>query len=953
MGLRNRYLHIWCLLTPLLLSACGDVKDEAASAGRDVASFPAAAENYFKGLDDEDLGVAVPCEEVSDEEPPGFRSILPDLDAGDGVLNCEEIKGRNTWMVWTGGNDRFWDYFAKHGFGAFDLLKVLSSSPYSGFCYRETDAETEKECRRNGGHWYVKNNSEYSGFCGVHVNPKNKHSRYSDKSCANDGYQWYSTGRSNRWKWYGVVNEPCFEEAKENGEYGLWLDRRKSNCPADPFANEQKYPGVKIGARGKTVPVGSYYGKPSGIVGLRLFPNPDFDEEAKKKWDADRYYRDPLYYKDKNLIRPYRVGMSCGFCHVGPKPTLRKVYGSGSDESCDPKEPECYDPENPKWTDLSSIVGAQYLWIDRVFLWESDWSNFLYQVVATFRPGTLDTSYVTPDYIANPRTQNALYHFGPRLDLAKRWGKDKLAGGELQNPQLREFDRIPDTVWTPRVLKDGADSVGALGSLNRVYMNIGVFSEGWLQHVDFLLGATKPISTIRIADAQKDSVYWQAAEKQTGDLAKFLIEVSAAPHYLKKEDKKSNKEPVSKPDGQHSSSPRPEEVQAAYPESTGSESVPEKSADNEGDSPSSCGKPYPTGAYPEQDRGKLVFADHCARCHSSKIPPMPNYDGALDLGQGCAGPDYLQCWKAYWRWTKTDDFRCEMRKEVRKDDFLTENYLSTDLRVPVTVLQTNACSPLATNAIADNIWDNFSSQSYKKLPSVGSITVYNPFDGETRPYVMPAGGRGYTRVPSLVSVWSTAPLLLNNSLGPFTHGRVSIKAREEAFDAAMKKLLWPKKRDVETITDKGLPGVIDRTTVDSYFEIPPGNLPRWLRWSLRQACPGKVDDQGYVRFGPIPKNTPIGLISNIEIWPDGASLAQSLWHLAKLVPATLPMFGALCSDDSTETDFNKALRPLLEFNKCPDLVVNRGHYFGTDAFLEEEGLSNEEKHDLIEFIKTF
>ena len=35
------------------------------------------------------------------------------------------------------------------------------------------------------------------------------------------------------------------------------------------------------------------------------------------------------------------------------------------------------------------------------------------------------------------------------------------------------------------------------------------------------------------------------------------------------------------------------------------------------------------------------------------------------------------------------------------------------------------------------------------------------------PYQMPAGGRGYTRVPSLISLWSTAPFLLNNTVGPF------------------------------------------------------------------------------------------------------------------------------------------------------------------------------------------
>ena len=96
-----------------------------------------------------------------------------------------------------------------------------------------------------------------------------------------------------------------------------------------------------------------------------------------------------------------------------------------------------------------------------------------------------------------------------------------------------------------------------------------------------------------------------------------------------------------------------------------------------------------------------------------------------------------------------------MRKIVQAPDFLDNNYLSTDARIPVTLLRTNACSPLATNALGGNIWDNFSSQTYKQLPSVGTVTLYDPFTGEPMPYQMPAGGRGYTRVPSLISLWST------------------------------------------------------------------------------------------------------------------------------------------------------------------------------------------------------
>ena len=60
----------------------------------------------------------------------------------------------------------------------------------------------------------------------------------------------------------------------------------RKGCAADPFEDESKYPGVAIGARGKplgdgtTLPVGSFYGYASGIVGLRLFPEPGVRREG-------------------------------------------------------------------------------------------------------------------------------------------------------------------------------------------------------------------------------------------------------------------------------------------------------------------------------------------------------------------------------------------------------------------------------------------------------------------------------------------------------------------------------------------------------------------------------------------------------------------------------------------------------------------------------------------------
>jgi hypothetical protein len=788
------------LLTTFGLAACGNepAVDEATQAGRDVSTFAIADEAYLKDMD------------------PGV------------ALSPEEAKGRDTWIMWSGGDDRFWDAIARsHTFGTFDLLKIVSSYPQM---------------------------------------------KYS---------------RNSRWQYLGLVNEPCFEKPTEGDpkRFGLWLDKRKADCPADPFADERKYPGVKVGARGKNMPVGSFYGEPSGIVGLRLFPNPDFDEEAARNWDAKRYYEDPTYYRSKTLVRPYRVGMSCGFCHVGPSPTHPPA-----------------DPENPKWEDLSSIVGAQYFWTDRIFGWESNAKNFFFQLLHTYKPGALDTSLVSTDYIANPRTMNAVYGLDARLEHSKRWGKETLAGGELDNRQLPEYFKSPD-VWSARILKDGADTVGTLGALNRVYLNIGLFSEEWLRHFNPFVGGTA-ISPIRVKDAEAHSAYWRASEERTPAMAEFLITASKKPHRL---------------------------------------------ADAPG------GASYLTSDPAVLDRGKTVFADNCARCHSSKIPE--NAPG-VDAGSGCAGPNYLACWSDYWKWTKTEPFKAKMREIVKSPDFLTKNYLSTELRVPTTLMQTNACSPLASNAIAGNIWDNFSSKTYKEMPSVGEIVVHDPFTGEATPYQMPAGGRGYTRPASLISLWSTAPFLLNNSVGKF-YWSGSVSDRMSSFNNSIEQMLWPERRDKDDILGAKVPGRIDRLTEPAFFILPPDELPGFVMWLVKHLHPRWIDKEGNLSVGPLPKGTPVFLLANLELVPDDAGLLGRLWHYLKLAPSVLRLGYGLWSipENPTDAQLNAAfagrLEPLLRFSKCPDFVVNRGHYFGTDKFAEEPPLSDAQKKDLIEFLKTF
>ena len=93
---------------------------------------------------------------------------------------------------------------------------------------------------------------------------------------------------------------------------------------------------------------------------------------------------------------------------------------------------------------------------------------------------------------------------------------------------------------------------------------------------------------------------------------------------------------------------------------------------------------------------------------------------------------------------------------------------------------------------------------------------------------MPGGGRGYTRPASLVSLWSTAPYLQNNSVGPF-HPSPSVADRLQTFQNSIVQLLWPEARDRDSLLGNKIPGKIDRTTAPSYLRVPAAYLPGAVR----------------------------------------------------------------------------------------------------------------------------
>jgi hypothetical protein len=661
--------------------------------------------------------------------------VFKEMDGGI-ALTEKEIKGRNTWNLWCGGNEQFWDRVAREALGLFDLLQTIDSRK-----------------------------------------------------------------RDQRFKELGLINQPGFRKATKPDKHGLWIDEAVEGEPAgiDP----------------------EVYGRPTGVLGFRLFDNPDFKGDAVKQWDPEKYNSDPKYASRKGLIRPYRVGVSCGSCHIAFHPTKPPL-----------------DVNNPKWENLASAIGNQYISEGKVFAPNVKEGGFFWEMLKNQPRGTSDTSRIATDHINNPNTINAIFELGERMRIQET---EELGGESLLIPKAKS------PMPVAHILKDGADSVGVPGATIRVYINIGMYSQHWLQQHQALLGLT-PQKPFSIKTAQDNSVYWNATQEKVENIAEFFKRLTSY-----------------------------------------------KLADAPG------GADHMTKDPAVMERGKLVFAEECATCHSSKQPPK-----GKDAEEWFAG-------------------------EVLKPDFLTNNFLSDERRYPVTRIQTNAARALGTNATREHVWHWFSSETYKKLPSPGEIEFWNPYTEANEKFAIPAGGVGYYRTPSLVSCWSSAPFLHNNALGEYT-GDPSVAGRMKAFNDAAQKLLWPEKRlGKESIW---------RTTQECQITLNSAYLPDLLK----KALASEIDSDGFFRLGNIPAGTPVNLLANLNTNMSHLELASVL---VKLKRALLEIKLKNLTGDSARELLKRDVAPaLLKASNCPDLIEDRGHTFGSN-------LPDADKNALIEYLKTF
>ncbi len=163
-------LALACCSTLTSESSCGHgagrVVDEALCVGRTAASFPAADEDYFRDMD---YGVTKNPATVAAELAPYVPGIAP------GDATAAAVKGRNNWIVWTGGNDRLWNDLSVESAGILDFLKTVSNHP----------------------------SLQYS--------------------------------RDTRWRYLGLVNEPCFDKG--------------TRSPQGPVRPVARHPARRLSAR--------------------------------------------------------------------------------------------------------------------------------------------------------------------------------------------------------------------------------------------------------------------------------------------------------------------------------------------------------------------------------------------------------------------------------------------------------------------------------------------------------------------------------------------------------------------------------------------------------------------------------------------------------------------------------------------------------------------------------
>lgn len=670
------------------------------------------------------------------------------------------------------------------------------------------------------------------------------------------------------------------------------------------------------------------FGTSTGALGIRKFPNPRFDAAkwqalngGKAGWSgfdatkaaATGIESDQRVSKlaDASIEPPFLIGTSCGSCHI----------------AFNPLNPPA-DPAHPQWENIKGLIGNQYTRMSELLGSGMPKSSLEYQMFAHPRPGVTDTSAISHDQINNPGTINALINVAQRPlfkgEIITKWRKAASCGSEKDEDKCwcepgragkcwqkstREDDTTPVNLGGQKVvlpgvhhiLKGSEDGIGALEAIQRVYFNIGSCSEQcWINHLSDMrqvdpeqrgFGQT----SFSIGQCRRDCPNFRAIEDRLQNVFDFFASAESDQtdlHAARNNERKAKN------------------LGASY-------AMADLTADLE--------KEFGKGAL---SRGQTIFADNCARCHSS-IPESTG--GAF----------------------KNRDFTASNDAHPRK---VRADFLGNDQSTPVTEVGTFRCRSLHSNHQAGHLYMEYASDSMRQRPIVADIPERNELKD---------GGRGYMRNVSLVNVWATAPFMHNNAIGPEICGKPAnqandfyraryvdrdgkllasqpeclrydptVEGRFDLYKRSMFDLLHPKERGSK------------RTLTNADLIIDIGIRP----------LDGKIE-KPLLGFGQvkIPAGTSVGFLNGLQ----HKQLIGDLF-LAKRDPAKLEAAGkkelisplqAMADDvllhPARFVEILHEKRDFLNANyeTCTQEIENEGHRFGED-------LSEADKKALTAFLAT-
>lgn len=809
---------------------------------------------------------------VSPVTPASSAVITPSYDAGfragAATLNPSEAAGREIWYKATAGNARFHTYVFQQRLGVLiDWYRVLNASE------RDDRFKT----------WGLINDPDCCTPGSAGCPAKSLEETYGFDWCPGDEELLKYVGKP------GYRDPACdFNEAPLN--------------PDDPHEASNQ----------RQSPCDLAFGTSTGAMGLRKFPNPNFDAAQWKRINNNKLaswagYNGRLsdtpansdfkitHLADGSIEPPFQVGMACGACHI----------------AFDPLNPPS-DPAHPHWENLRGAIGNQYTRLSEIMVSGMPRDSLEWQVFSHARPGTTDTSAVPTDQVNNTGTMNALINVKQRPTFAdetvNKWRKvTSCAPGEDERVCWCEPERDSkcwrkstqqETVF--HVLKDGSDSIGFQEALQRVYINIGSCSEQcWVNHLTDLrqldpqqrnFGQTP----VDIGQCRRDCPNFRAVEDRLPNLASFLLSSEAQAVDLQ-----------AARDRKHKAA----DATAEYVYADLVDDLEEE---------------FGTGAV---SRGKTLFAENCARCHSSQ-------PGAI----------------------ASQDFR-----EVSEATGLRADWLGNDQATPASEVGTFRCRSLHSNHMAGHVWEEFASETYRARP---------PDSGDPDPS---GGGRGYYRNVSLVNLWANAPFMHNNALGPELCGWNGAGDKEfyrpPYVDSATKQLL----------TNPPACWAYD-PSIEGRFALYRASMQDLLHPDQRLKKITKLDQDIVLDLGPklwdgqderkpfgltlkVPAGTNAGLLGNFQHKSFIVDLVQSKTKAKELQARLVKIYGdvrgkaiatamrqiadQVIDDPAQLLIAVKAHLPVLieAYSSCTADVENDGHNFGAD-------LSEPDKQALIAFLAT-